>query len=65
MGWGINPRAEEKLKLKSEMSDCLKGLNSTGVIDYQTYKEVFDISMKLMDKMYKLGQEDTSDSSRP
>lgn len=47
------------------MSDCLKGLNSTGVIDYQTYKEVFDLSMKIIDKMYKLGQEDTSDSSRP
>lgn len=55
MGWGISPKSEERLQLKSEMADCLKGLNSTGNIDYQTYKEVLDFSMDLLDKMYELG----------
>lgn len=58
MPWGTSPTAEERMKLKSEMADYLNGLNSTGVIDYKTYSEAFDVSMDLLDKMYELGQKE-------
>jgi hypothetical protein len=54
MGWGISENATPKEKIKSEMADYLKGLNSTGAIDYSTYSEMFDFSMELLDKMYEL-----------
>lgn len=55
MGWGISENASSKEKIKAEMADFLKGLNSTGVIDYQIYSEMFDFSMQLLDKMYEEG----------
>lgn len=54
MGWGISENATEKEKIKSEMADYLQGLNSVGEIDYKTYSDMFDFSMKLLDKMYDL-----------
>ncbi|MED4817655.1 hypothetical protein [Bacillus atrophaeus] len=56
MSWGISPNATKKEKLKAEMADYLNGLNSTGEIDYEVYSEAFEISMKLLDKMYELGK---------
>lgn len=55
MGWGVSPDATNKEKLKAEMADFLSGLNATGEISYEIYKESFDFSMKLLDKMYDLG----------
>ncbi|MCY8466448.1 hypothetical protein [Bacillus atrophaeus] len=56
MSWGISPKATNKEKLKAEMADYLNGLNSTGEITYEVYSEAFEISMKLLDKMYELGK---------
>ncbi|RDY88715.1 hypothetical protein [Bacillus amyloliquefaciens] len=56
MSWGISPDATNKKKLNAEMADYLKGLNSTGVISYAVYSELFDFSMNLLDKMYDLGK---------
>lgn len=58
MGWGISPEAEPKEKLKAEMGDYLNGLNSTGDLDYDTYSELFDFSMELLDKMHRLGSKE-------
>lgn len=55
MGWGISPNAEPKEKIKAEIADILRGLNSAGDISYGTYNELFDTSMKLLDRMYELG----------
>ena len=54
MPWGISENATEKETIKSEMADYLKGLNLVGEIDWKTYSEMFDFSMKLLDKMYDL-----------
>lgn len=58
MAWGVSSNADERIKVKSEMADYLKGLNSTGTIDYATFSEAFDFSMKLLDKMYELGKKE-------
>lgn len=55
ISWGINQSASDKEKIKAEMNDFLKGLNSVGEIDYNTYSDIFDKSMELFNKMYKLG----------
>ena len=55
MAWGISENASEKEKKKAEMADFLNGLNATGDISYQTYREMFDFSMNLLDDMYELG----------
>ena len=55
ISWGINQNASDKEKIKAEMNDFLKGLNSVGEIDYNTYSDIFDKSMELFNKMYKLG----------
>ncbi|WP_235701134.1 hypothetical protein [Bacillus subtilis] len=56
MSWGVSLDATNKEKLKAEMADFLNGLNSTGAISYEVYNEAFDVSMKLLDKMYDLGK---------
>ncbi|MBQ6713186.1 MAG: hypothetical protein IJN28_05310 [Selenomonadales bacterium] len=56
--WGISPNASEKEKIKAEWADELNGKNSTGNIDYDTYSELFDVGMDLLDRMYKLGKSD-------
>lgn len=56
MAWGTSPNASERIKLKSEMADYLKGLNSVGKIDYSTYSKLFDFSMESLDKMHELGK---------
>ena len=55
ISWGINQSASDKEKIKAEMNDFLKGLNSVGEIDYNTYSDIFDKSIELFNKMYKLG----------
>jgi len=59
MGWGVSPDAEERIKIKSEMADYLKGLNSTCIIDYGTFSEAFDFSMELLDRMYEIGKNES------
>lgn len=56
--WGISPNATSKEKLKSEMADFLNGLNSVGDISYETYNEIFNFSMDLLDKMHELGSKE-------
>lgn len=56
MSWGISSDATNKEKLKAEMADYLNGLNSAGEISWGVYNEAFDVSMKLLDKMYDLGK---------
>lgn len=56
MSWGISSDATDKEKLKAEMADFLSGLNATGEVRYEVYKESFDFSMKLLDLMYELGK---------
>ena len=58
MLWGINKDAPEKDRVESDMADYLNGLNSTGEISDEVYDKIFDMSMELLDKMYKLGHED-------
>ena len=52
MGWGISPNASEKEKLKAEVNDYFKGLNSCGDIDWVTYSELYDACMPILDKGY-------------
>ena len=60
MSWGISPKASEKEKIKSEFNDYIKGLNSTGIIDYQTYSDLYDFTMPLFDRMYNLDRKESS-----
>lgn len=48
---GLKP---EKEKIMAEMADYLHGLSSAGEIRYDIYSGIFDVSMDLLDKMYKL-----------
>ena len=57
MSWGISEKASDKEKLKAKMADYLHGLNSCCKIDYGTYTEEFDFTMKLLDEMYELGKQ--------
>lgn len=52
MSWGISENASEKEKLKADVNDYFKGLNSCGRIDYKTYSELYDICMPILDKGY-------------
>lgn len=56
MSFGISMNASEKEKIKDEFNDFIKGLNSTTIIDYKTYSELYDFCMPLFDKMYELGR---------
>ncbi|MNC15029.1 hypothetical protein D3C75_628290 [compost metagenome] len=57
--WGISENASEKEKIKQEVSDCLAGLNSTGVIDYTMYCNLYDrIIDGSLEKMYELGKKE-------
>ncbi len=57
-GWGISPYASPKEKIKAEMADELNGLNCIGGINYTTYSQLYDFSMKLLDEMYDLGKKE-------
>ncbi|WP_207634868.1 hypothetical protein [Cytobacillus praedii] len=59
MAWGISENAAPKEKLKSEMGDYLGGLNSTGKIDYETYSNIYDFTMGMLDRMYELGKKES------
>lgn len=52
MGWGISPNASEKEKLKAEVNDYFKGLNSVGKIDYIAYSDLYDICMPILEECY-------------
>ena len=62
--WGVSPNASDKEKIKSEWADELNGQNSTGNIAYDTYSELFDVGMDLLDKMYELGKSDGAKEHR-
>lgn len=56
--WGISPNASEKEKIKADYADILHGMNSTGVIPYDVYSDLFDYGMELLDRMYEQGKAD-------
>lgn len=56
MSWGIAETASDFEKLRAESADYLNGLNSCGLIDYDTYDKAFDFYMDLLQKMYDLGK---------
>jgi DNA-directed RNA polymerase subunit RPC12/RpoP len=56
--WGISPNASEKEKIKADYADILHGMNSTGVIPYDVYSDLFDDGMELFDRMYEQGKAD-------
>ena len=58
MSWGIAETASEIEKIKSESADYLNGLNSCGVIDWNTYNHAFDFYEDLLMKAYKQGEKD-------
>ena len=58
MSWGINETAPEIEKIKSESADYLSGLNSCGVIDWNTYNYAFDFYADLLMKAYEQGRKD-------
>ncbi len=58
MSWGIAETASEIEKIKSESADYLSGLNSCGVIDWNTYNYAFDFYEDLLIKAYEQGKKD-------
>ena len=58
MSWGIAETASEIEKIKSESADYLNGLNSCGVIDWNTYNYAFDFYADLLMKAYEQGMKD-------
>lgn len=58
MSWGIAETAPEIEKIKSESADYLNGLNSCGVIDWNTYNYAFDFYADLLMKAYEQGRKD-------
>jgi len=58
MNWGIAETASEIEKIKSESADYLNGLNSCGVIDWNTYNYAFDFYADLLMKAYEQGRKD-------
>lgn len=57
--WGIAPTAPEIEKIKAESADYLNGLNSCGLVDYESYSEAFDFYNDLLDRAYELGKEES------
>lgn len=60
MSWGIADTAPEIEKIKAESADYLHGLDSCGVIDWDTYNYAFDFYMDLLNRAYEQGKKDTS-----
>jgi len=61
MGWGISDNASEKEKLKTEINDFFRGLNSTCEIDYEAYSQIYDAVMPIIDDMYERRKEEDTD----
>jgi len=55
MSWGISEHASEINKLKADINDFLKGMNSCGEIDYNSYSQIFDLMEVAINKAYNLG----------
>ncbi len=53
MSWGINENASEKEKLKAEVNDYFKGLESCGIIDYTAYSDLYDVCMPILEECYE------------
>ena len=64
MTWGIAETASEIEKIKSESADYLNGLNSCGVIDWNTYNCTFDFYAYLLMKAYEQGKKDAQEIVR-
>lgn len=60
MSWGIADTAPEIEKIKAESADYLHGLDSCGVIDWDTYNYTFDFYMDLLNRAYEQGKKDAS-----
>lgn len=58
--WGIADTAPEIKKIKAKSADYLNGLNSCGVIDWDTYNYAFDFYMDLLNKAYEQAKKDAS-----
>lgn len=58
MSWGIAETAPEIEKIKAESADYLHGLESCGVIDWDTYNDAFDFYENLLMEAYKRGEKD-------
>ena len=63
MSWGISEDAGEKEKLKAEVNDYFKGLNSVGMIDYIAYSDLYDVCMPILEECYdRMKQEREAES---
>ncbi len=51
-------KENSKEKIKADMNDYLMWKNSCGIINYATYLEMYDFTMKLLGKMYVQGLKD-------
>ena len=60
MSWGIAETASEIENIKSESADYLNGLNSCGVIDWNTYNYAFDFYADLLMEAYEQGKKDAT-----
>lgn len=58
MGCGISETASDIEKIKSKSADYLNGLNSCGVIDWDTYNYAFDFYADLLMEAYEQGWKD-------
>lgn len=58
MSWGIASTAKEIEKIKADYADFLQGYNSCGIINYDTYSQMFDYVMNLLDKAYDQGKKE-------
>jgi hypothetical protein len=63
MSWGISENASEKEKLKAEVNDYFKGLNSVGMIDYIAYCKLYDVCMPILEEGYDRMEEERLEES--
>ena len=61
MSWGISENATEKEKLKAEVNDFFKGLNSCGMIDWICYSKLYDACMPILDEGYERMQKEKAE----
>lgn len=62
MSWGISENASEKEKLKAEVNDYFKGLDSCGIIDYIAYCELYDACMPILEECYDRMKEEEEET---
>lgn len=64
MSWGVSENASEKEKLKLEVNDYFKGLNSCGIIDYIAYSKLYDICMPILEECYDRMKEEKESENK-